>query len=531
MDIPNSVTLIEGSFEFCQNLSTVSIGKNVKEISSNAFAMCKNIQQVKFTSIEHACSIKYSNQCNPAENSDYAVSLYINDEQVRDLVIPDGVRSIGDYSFCNFNLSSVTISNNATSIGSYAFKNSTMMKVDIPNGVKTIGFAAFQGCDKLTSVTIPESVISIESNAFKRCSCLTSVVIPDNIASIGSSAFDETPWFNHLPDGVIYIGKVVYTYKGDMPKNTKIVLNEGAERVSDYAFYECKGLTSVLIPNSVTSIGGSAFRDCSNLATVICMSKKGVEFGMYAFFGIDSTAVLSLPPFCEEVYDDDWYDYFKHVITDIKVDGLYYNIDDDDDGTAWLEDPILDRKPYSGDIVIPSSVTYEGVVYPVVGIDNGAFENATIKSVVIPDGVRNIDDRSFYNCEELTSITIPKTVRSIGESAFMYCDEVETLVCLVKNPFPIKGKGEEGAVFSNYFFNNVPLYVPKGTADTYRETEGWKDFANIVDGIPTGIEKVGYSDSKVMDYYDMSGRRMSKAHHGIGIIHGSDGTIRKNIIK
>ena len=239
---------------------------------------------------------------------------------------------------------------------------------------------------------------------------------------------------------------------------------------------------------------------------------------------------MSIPPFSEEAYTK-CTKYFADYTTDLKVGGLYFNIDDDEDGMAWVEKSILDKKPYSGDIVIPSAVTYEGVEYPVTGIDDNAFMDATITSVVIPDGVKYIEDAAFYNCENLTSIVIPKTVRSIGEAAFLYCDDVEELVCLVKNPFPIRGKGAEGATFSNYFFNNVPLYVPKGTAEVYRETEGWKDFANIVEGLPTGISKIAEAESAVREIYDLSGRPTAESYRGIRVMRTTNGKVKKVVLK
>lgn len=257
---------------------------------------------------------------------------------------------------------------------------------------------------------------------------------------------------------------------------------------------------------------------------------KNPTIGYYAFEGIASNAILSIPPFSEDAYEN-CTQYFADYTTDLKVGNLYFNLDDDGDGTAWVEKSILDKKPYSGDIVIPSSVTYEGVEYPVVGIDDNAFKDATITSVVIPDGVKYIEDAAFYNCENLTSIVIPKTVRSIGESAFMYCDEVESLVCLVKNPFPICGKGEEGATFSNYFFNNVPLYVAKGTAETYRETEGWKDFVNIIEGLPDSIKGVEETKGRNTEWFDLDGRRQNILHHGINILRDADGSVKKVVKK
>lgn len=75
------------------------------------------------------------------------------------------------------------------------------------------------------------------------------------MTSIGGGAFSYTPWYDNLPDGLLYLGKIAYKYKGTMPSNTSIVLQEGTLEITAGAFDGCSGLTSVTIPNSVTSIG------------------------------------------------------------------------------------------------------------------------------------------------------------------------------------------------------------------------------------------------------------------------------------
>ncbi|MEG0546811.1 MAG: leucine-rich repeat protein, partial [Oscillospiraceae bacterium] len=122
---------------------------------------------------------------------------------------------------------------------------------------------------KDTEINIKAGTVSITDDAFSGCTGLKNVTIPDSVTYIGKGAFEGTSFYNSLPDGEVYLGKVFYKYKGTMPQNTEITIKSGIISITDYAFDHCKGLKSVIIPNSVTSIGNYAFDTCTSLTSVI----------------------------------------------------------------------------------------------------------------------------------------------------------------------------------------------------------------------------------------------------------------------
>ena len=186
--IPNSVTSIgEYAFTACIGLTSITIPSNVKYIKEGAFNNCYGLTSVYIFDLETWLSYDWDS-ANPLR---YASHLYVNGEEIKDLVIPNGVKTIGKFAFYSWKgVKSVTIPNSVTSIKTDAFWGcSNLTSVTIPSSVTSIGSSAFAYCSSLLSVTIPNGVTSIASCAFAGLG-LTSVNIPNSVTSIGEFAFN-----------------------------------------------------------------------------------------------------------------------------------------------------------------------------------------------------------------------------------------------------------------------------------------------------------------------------------------------------
>ena len=182
------------------------------------------------------------------------------------VTIPNGVLEIGQYAFANCsNLASITIPDSVTSIDSYAFRNcSSLDNISIPNSVTRIGMYTFDSCNNLTSITIPDSVTYIGQYAFSECRNLVSVAMSNNVTIIESYTFQNCTSLNNITIGerVSYIGNGAFRGCSAL---TSITIPDGVTRIDSSAFTNCSGLMSIVFPDSIATISSSAFSSCSKL--------------------------------------------------------------------------------------------------------------------------------------------------------------------------------------------------------------------------------------------------------------------------
>lgn len=285
-----------------------------------------------------------------------------------------------------------------TSIEASAFAgNSSITSVVIPNSVTSIGQNAFWLCSGLESVKIGNHVTSIGAQAFYGCDLLKKLTLGNNITSIGSQAFHNTLFYYNVEnwiDGAFYLtakdGKTLYLL-GSSLVSGEYEVADGTKLIADAAFSGNDELTSVVIPDSVTNVGFSAFFWCGGLESVTIGS--GVT-------SIGGSAFSSC-----------------YQLKSITVSEA--NKDYSGEGNCLIEKETGTLLQGCQGSVIPNGVT---------SIEERAFYACSgLTNVDIPDSVTSIGEKAFYACDGLASLTIGNNVASIGEGAFEGCAGLKSI--------------------------------------------------------------------------------------------------------
>ena len=519
--LPESLVSI-GSYAFysCRLLETIDIPDSVTEIGAYAFSDCDTLNQIIVPNNVHTIGIGTFKGC------DHLVSVQINAD----------ITTISDYMFQNcFALININIPNTVIEIGTYAFdycKELTTIK--LPSSIATIGNSAFSYMHKLSSITIPKSVTYIPNNAFKECGKLVNITLPESLVSIGSYAFYSCRLLEtiDIPDSVTEIGT--------------------------HAFEYCASLTSITVPQNVTIINEYTFAHCATLLEV-SLPETVTTFKSRSFAGVKLNE-LHIPNGLTFIDKDFAVDTRINTIT-IQNDHPYYTIKDN---VLYTKDmSTIVKAQYNIDTIeytTPNTVTtvfggafaytqYEKIILNnnVTELGIGSFASCTalyilqlpetitiipsslcdyclsLNEIVIPDSVTLIDDYAF-NCNNLKSVVLPENIKEISANSFskyadIYTVYNESLLYLgdLDNPHKVCVVIAQGHTIStcklhenteiiasgaltnsnikhvytnsaipcalnSYAINSsATIHVPKGSLNTYKTTIGWAKFTIVED--------------------------------------------------
>ena len=490
--LPATLTTIGAdAFYNCSAMKTLrNVGKN-KFICKDAFADCDSLGAVYIDDLESWLTMDFvsSASCPLA----YGAMLYDKTgTTITDVVIPASMGRVKDKAFIYYSgLRSVTIEEGVTEIGDRAFYGcSELTNVTLPQSLKSISPEAFYFCSKMSDLTLPQSLQNIGSEAFYGCDGLIEMDIPGSLTEIGYASFGEcfnlkrvtlNPGLERVSDFAFFyclsldsvalpstVKSVDYSAFYYCPVLSSITLNENLQEIGDYAFGECPGLQEIVIPARVSLIGSNAFEGCSSLNKVV-FEGGPAQVGESAFktcSALTRVEISDLASWCNIVFGDD------------RANPLYYSHHLYQDGEEVQ------------DLVVPAGVKSlndysfiqcEGLTSLTMGdevkrIGDQAFLGCKQLAVAITgNGVRTIGEKAFNGCSKLTDFTFGSSVDSVGMYSFASSNALTKITSRAITPPYLRGTTS----FNDKVYKNATVYVPRQSLGAYKEALVWKRFTHL----------------------------------------------------
>ena len=352
--------------------------------------------------------------------------------EIKEVVIEDGITSVGNYAFSAFpNLEKVTIADSVTSIGEEAFSECTSLAtIVMPASLSSIGNLAFANCEKLENISLGNALTSIGDNAFIGCASLKSITIPEGVTAIPDYAFDSCTSLESvsIPQNLKVIGKNAF-YKCSSLK--EIILPSSLTAIMDEAFYGCTGITSVTIPDSLVSLGEGIFKECTSLESVT-LSAALESIGSECFNGCTSLKSITLPETvtvisraafanCSALKTVNMPAALEFIGAEAFLNCVALRSDINiPQGVTEINDSTFENCKFITTVTMTDNVT---------SIGTSAFSDCVaLKDITMSGSLTSVGDYAFYGCSRLDAVNLPDSITSIGDYTFYECNDLTEFV-------------------------------------------------------------------------------------------------------
>ena len=405
ISLPEGLQKIEqGAFNSCNNLKVANLPSTVTEMGPYVFSYDSIPEPLYNAHLFAYLPLWYEGAYEvPAGIEIIVGGSFLNCKKLSAITLPEGIKEIRQHTFggCD-SLKTVTIPNNVEAIGDYAFTACRdLQTVTMSNNVKTIGMEAFCDCKNLESITWSTSLESIGSYAFVRCEKLNGVTLPATLKSIEAEAFWGCVGLTSIaiPDAVEELGRHTFTFCSGLQN---VTIGNNVPAINQYTFYGCSNLEEVIGGDHIAFIDSFAFYNCENLSS-ITLSPELKHIGYAAFAYCATINPLTVPDGVKVIEDHAFYN-IKNVLYHGEAEGSPWGafaVNGTTDGYLIFSDE-------TKTVVVHCDAYAEG-------------------AIVVPDGVKVIEDYAFRNCTNITSVSLPNTLDSIGYAAFLNCTKLESV--------------------------------------------------------------------------------------------------------
>lgn len=527
--IENGVTSIgENAFSGCSSFEVIDIPKSIEYLGDRAFSDCNNLKKVIIHDLKAWCHTPQSYPGARFFPEGAGHHLYLNNDEITDLVITDDI----------------------TKISSYTFQECAFIKsISIGANTKEIGEGAFAGCSSLASITIGSNVESIGNCAFKGCTSLEKVHFNDSEKElrVGNNGTHQTftyGLFYDCPLKKVYIGTTLRYYLPS-PFEKKSALYEATfgtkvTMLEDDFFKGCSSLTTITIPKSVKYISTGAFSGCKSLKEIIIDDSKNP---LFVSCGSSNNPLFAGCPI-EAVYLGRTVEYSSDREIE-KIENAPFR------GCSHLKKLIISDSISHFTTIFEKCTSLDSISFPqsvisigkrafyhcknlkAVNLGNNikiiselAFADCSLNSVILPDSLKEIGDAAFYK-NNLSAVTLPASLEKMGYYVF-HSNYIKSVYSL--NSVPPRMNLNNYGSFDYYSYDNAMLHVPSDGYDAYKTAGGWSLFKRIYKINDTSglsvIPIVNDIRDKEDKYYNLQGQRVLNPKNGVYIKNG-----KKVIIK